>query len=216
MSGCRIILVDDHSLFRCGMRGLLDRCEGVSVVGEAASGEEFLTMLPGLDAEVVFMDFSMPGMNGAEATERALAVRPGLKIVTLSMFGDEQYYSRMVEAGAKGFLMKDSPMDEVLRAIGTVMQGGTYFCEKVLQSLASRMQRVADDERRDEEPLSIREIEILVCVCRGLSNQEIADELFISKRTVDKHRANILEKTGCRNTASLVVYAVKNRLVDVL
>ena len=201
MELCRIILVDDHSLFRSGMRGLLDRYDGIRVVGEASTGEEFLAMLPATEADVVFMDFAMPGMNGAETTEKALALEPGLKVITLSMFGDENYYSRMVQAGAKGFLMKDSPMDEVLRAIETVAAGGTYFCEEVLRSL---------------ERLSTREIEILVCVCRGLSNQEIADELFISKRTVDKHRANILEKTGCKNTASLVVYAVRHGLVDVL
>ena len=140
MELCRIILVDDHSLFRSGMRGLLDRYDGIRVVGEASTGEEFLAMLPATVADVVFMDFAMPGMNGAETTEKALALEPGLKVITLSMFGDENYYSRMVQAGAKGFLMKDSPMDEVLRAIETVAAGGTYFCEEVLRSLASRMQ----------------------------------------------------------------------------
>ena len=216
MELCRIILVDDHSLFRSGMRGLLDRYDGIRVVGEASTGEEFLAMLPATEADVVFMDFAMPGMNGAETTEKALALEPGLKVITLSMFGDENYYSRKVQAGAKGFLMKDSPMDEVLRAIETVAAGGTYFCEEVLRSLASRMQTAVSGYEGSDERLSTREIEILVCVCRGLSNQEIADELFISKRTVDKHRANILEKTGCKNTASLVVYAVRHGLVDVL
>ena len=136
----RIILVDDHSLFRNGLRGLLEHCAGCHVVGEAASGEEFLAMIDSVEADIVFMDFAMPGMNGAETTEKALALEPGLKVITLSMFGDENYYSRMVQAGAKGFLMKDSPMDEVLRAIETVAAGGTYFCEEVLRSLASRMQ----------------------------------------------------------------------------
>ena len=219
MELCRIILVDDHSLFRSGMRGLLDRYDGIRVVGEASTGEEFLAMLPATEADVVFMDFAMPGMNGTETTEKALALEPGLKVITLSMFGDENYYSRMVQAGAKGFLMKDSPMDEVLRAIETVaavdavMSGGSYFSPQLLSSLTGRM-RTRDDV--PDEQLSVREREILVAVCRGLSNQEIADELFISKRTVDKHRANILEKTGCKNTASLVVYAVRHGLVDVL
>lgn len=102
MELCRIILVDDHSLFRSGMRGLLDRYDGIRVVGEASTGEEFLAMLPATEADVVFMDFAMPGMNGAETTEKALALEPGLKVITLSMFGDENYYSRMVQAGAKG------------------------------------------------------------------------------------------------------------------
>ena len=198
---CRIILVDDHSLFRNGLRELLERCEGCRVVGEAASGEEFLAMMEGMEADIVFMDFSMPGLDGAQTTERALARRPELRIITLSMFGEESYYSRMVEAGARGFLLKDSDIGDVLEAIGTV-----------LSSLTGRM-RTRDDAADDQ--LSSREREILVAVCRGLSNQEIADELFISKRTVDKHRANILEKTGCKNTASLVVYAIRNGIVEI-
>lgn len=207
----RIFLVDDHSLFRSGLRGLLERQEGYRVVGEAASGEEFLAQLDDVDTDVVFMDFSMPGLDGAQTTERALARRPELRIITLSMFGEESYYSRMVEAGARGFLLKDSDIGDVLEAVDTVMEGGSYFSPQLLTSLTGRMRSredVADDQ------LSSREREILVAVCRGLSNQEIADELFISKRTVDKHRANILEKTGCKNTASLVVYAIRNGIVE--
>ncbi|MEG1621859.1 MAG: response regulator transcription factor [Alistipes sp.] len=208
----RIVLVDDHTLFRHGMQGLLDRMPGYQVVAEAADGEEFLTLLPTLEADVVFMDISMPGMGGAETTERALAISPELKVITLSMFGDEYYYSQMVKAGAKGFLLKDSGIDEVQQAIEAVCEGGNYFCETLLKTLSTRM-RTAENTS-GEEALSRRETEILVAVCQGLSNQEIADTLFISKRTVDKHRANILEKTGCKNTASLVAYAIKRNLVD--
>ncbi len=211
---CRIILVDDHSLFRNGLRGLLDRNTGCRVVGEAASGEEFLTMIREVEADLVFMDFSMPGIDGATTTERALAVKPDLRIITLSMFGEESYYTRMVEAGARGFLLKDSDIGDLLEAIESVMSGGSYFSPQLLSSLTGRMRTREHDDTPDE-PLSSREREILVAVCRGLSNQEIADELFISKRTVDKHRANILEKTGCKNTASLVVYAIRNKVVEI-
>ena len=200
----KIVLVDDHSLFRNGLRGLLERCAGCRVVGEAASGEEFLAMLPGLEADVVFMDFAMPGLDGAQTTD--------LRIITLSMFGEESYYSRMVQAGARGFLLKDSDIGDVIEAVDAVMSGGSYFSPQLLSSLTGRM-RTRDDV--PDEQLSVREREILVAVCRGLSNQEIADELFISKRTVDKHRANILEKTGCKNTASLVVYAIRNGIVEI-
>ena len=212
----RIILVDDHSLFRNGLRGLLERNEGFRVVGEASSGEEFLSLLEqeSFAADIVFMDFSMPGLDGAQTTERALARRPDLRIITLSMFGEESYYSRMVEAGARGFLLKDSDIGDVLEAIAAVMGGGSYFSPRLLSSLTGRMHAREHDELADDQ-LSSREREILVAVCRGLSNQEIADELFISKRTVDKHRANILEKTGCKNTASLVVYAIRNGIVDI-
>lgn len=208
----RIALVDDHTLFRNGLRGLLEHCAGCRVVAEAAGGEEFLSMLDTLEADVVFMDFAMPGFDGAQTTERALARRPELKIITLSMFGEESYYSRMVQAGARGFVLKDSDIGDVIEAVETVAAGGSYFSPRLLSSLAGRM-RTREDAA--DEQLSLREREILVAVCRGLSNQEIADELFISKRTVDKHRANILEKTGCKNTASLVVYAIRSGIVEI-
>lgn len=208
----RIALVDDHTLFRNGLRGLLEHCAGCRVVAEAAGGEEFLSMLDTLEADVVFMDFAMPGLDGAQTTERALARRPELKIITLSMFGEESYYSRMVQAGARGFVLKDSDIGDVIEAVETVAAGGSYFSPRLLSSLAGRM-RTREDAA--DEQLSLREREILVAVCRGLSNQEIADELFISKRTVDKHRANILEKTGCKNTASLVVYAIRSGIVEI-
>ena len=208
----RIALVDDHTLFRNGLKSILERCANCRVVGEAGDGEEFLAMVDNLEADVVFMDFAMPGMDGAETTEKALQRRPDLRIITLSMFGEESYYSRMVEAGAKGFLLKDSDVSDVIEAIETVTAGGSYFSPSLLSSLTGRMRT---REESDDEHLSLREREILVAVCQGLSNQEIADELFISKRTVDKHRANILEKTGCKNTASLVVYAIKNHVVEI-
>lgn len=208
----RIALVDDHALFRTGLRGLIEHSTPHRVVAEAASGEEFLDMLQGLEADVIFMDFSMPGMNGAETTERALERRPDLRIITLSMFGEESYYTRMVKAGACGFLLKDSGIDEVIEAIDQVMMEGSYFSPQLLMSITRHMHL---EESTSDDPLSEREKEILVAICRGLSNQEIADELFISKRTVDKHRANILEKTGCKNTAALVVYAIRTGIVEV-
>lgn len=208
----RIALVDDHALFRTGLRGLLEHSTPHHVVAEAASGEEFLEMLQGLEADVVFMDFSMPGIDGAETTERALERRPDLKIITLSMFGEESYYTRMVKAGACGFLLKDSAIGEVVEAIDQVMTEGSYFSPQLLMSITRHMHF---ENSTENDPLSEREKEILVAICRGLSNQEIADELFISKRTVDKHRANILEKTECKNTAALVVYAIRTGIVEV-
>lgn len=211
----RIVLVDDHALFRGGLKNLLEQIGHCRVVAEAASGEEFLALQPTVECDVVFMDISMPGIDGVETTRRALEADSTLRIVTLSMFGDENYYTRMVEAGASGFLLKDSSIDEVLEAIRCVCEGGTYFSEAILSTLTSQLPGGPSDTF-DEEPLSTRELEILLAVCQGLSNQEIADMLFISKRTVDKHRANILEKTGCKNTASLVVYAIKHSLVDLM
>ena len=212
----KIALVDDHTLFRTGLAGLLSQHEGFDVVADVGSGEEFLALLPSLDVDVVFMDISMPGIDGVETTRRALAERPELRIVTLSMYGDEHYYTRMMESGASGFLLKDSDIEEVINAVNVTMAGDSYFSSALLGLVTRNMSMLANDEQLDEDALSSREVEILVEVCRGLSNQEIADKLFISKRTVDKHRANIMEKTGCKNTANLVVYAIKNHLVDLL
>ena len=217
MEPYKIFLVDDHTLFRNGLRGLLDSREDCVVVGDASTGEEFLEQLQECDADVVFMDIAMPGIKGDEATARALEIRPDLKVITLSMFGDDDYYFRMVSVGAKGFLLKSSDIDEVIAAIETVATGGSYFSQELLDSLVSNLRTTPqpENEQVDEESLSERELEVLLEICRGLSNQQIADKLFISKRTVDKHRANILAKTGCPNTANLVVYAIKHNLVEI-
>lgn len=211
----RIALVDDHTLFRRGLKMLLASCPDFEVVAEASSGEEFLELLDAARPDVVFMDYSMGGINGAETTERALVGVPDLKVISLTMFGDNAYYSRMAAAGAKGFLLKDSEFDEVVDAVRTVCDGGTYFSALLLESISHSLRVTQSASSDGQDALSDREIEILVGICQGLSTQEIADKHFISKRTVDKHRANILEKSGCKNTASLVVYAIKSGLVEV-
>ena len=183
-------------------------------MAEAASGEEFLSSLEQVHPDVVFMDYSMPGLNGAQTTEQALKLCPDMKVITLSMFGDNIYYTRMVEAGAKGFLLKDSEFDAVVEAVQSVSEGGSYFSSSLLDSLSHSIKAGSVAMIDEHDRLSERELEILVCICQGLSTQEIADKLFISKRTVDKHRANILEKSGCKNSASLVVYAIKNGFIE--
>lgn len=210
----RIILVDDHTLFRDGLRRLLSNDSRFEVAGEAATGREFLEISAHTAADVVFMDIDMPGgMNGIEASRLALERDPEMKIIALSMHGEQEYYLPMVELGVKGFLLKNSDFAEVAAAVETVAAGGTYFSQELMSSLVSALRSA--DEMPKGEALSEREAEILPMICEGFSNQEIADRLFISKRTVDKHRANILSKTGCKNTASLVVYAVKNNLIDI-
>ena len=206
----KIALVDDHALFRNGLRGLIDGNHSCRVVAEASDGKEFLENEEAMRADVVFMDIAMPTLSGDKATALALEQNPNLKIICLSMFGDENYYTRMVESGAKGFLMKDSSMEEVFAAIEAVMNGEEYFCQAVMQTISNALRR-----HEDIDALSERETDVLIGICRGLSTQEIAEELFISKRTVDAHRANILEKTGSKNTASLVVYAIKHHLVEI-
>jgi DNA-binding NarL/FixJ family response regulator len=209
----RIIIADDHQLFRTGLKLLLDSFPEFRVAGEAANGNELIKLLSETEAEMILMDINMPEMDGIEATRRIMASHPGISVIALSMYGEEEYYYNMVDAGAKGFLLKDSDINEVKEAVVTVMKGGSYFSQELLYNVIQKF-KTRETEIRQAN-LSKREQEILVKICEGLSNQEIADNLFISKRTVDKHRANLLSKTGSKNTASLILFAIRNKLIDI-
>ncbi len=208
----KIIIVDDHALFRNVLKLLLNAHESFSVVAEASNGNDFLEILGVIPADVVLMDISMPCMNGIEATARAIKKYPDLKIIALSMYGDEGYYFKMLEAGACGFLLKESEIEEVYRALFNVIEGKSYFSQDLLQNLVSHFKN--HPEKTNIEELSQREIDVVKLICQGLSNNEIAEMLFLSKRTIEKHRSNILQKTGSKNTASLVMYAIKNGIVN--
>jgi len=213
MNKIKILLADDHQLFRNGLRILLDAVDEFEIAGEACNGEEVLKIIENTECHIVLMDIDMPVMDGIEASRRSLEINRDIKIIALSMYGEEEYYHRMVEAGAKGFLLKDSDINEVKDAIITVDQGGNYFSQELLQHVIHKI-RSRETETRHAN-LSKREKEILLKICEGLSNHEIADTLFISKRTVDKHRANLLSKTQSKNTASLILYAIKNKIIEV-
>ena len=210
----KIIIVDDHTLFRNGLRILLNNLKNYQVVGEAANGQEFIELIDHTDADLILLDIDMPIMDGIQATKIALQKMPDLRIITLSMYGEEDYYYKMVDAGVKGFLLKNSDMIEMKDALETVYNGGNYFSSELLQTLVNSL-RSSSKTKEQHAELSERETEILILICQGMSNQEMADQLFISKRTVDKHRANILEKSQCKNTAQLVMYAIKNQLVEI-
>ncbi len=209
----KVIIVDDHTLFRNGLRILLNNIENYHVIAEAANGKQFLELLNTIVPDLVLMDISMPVMDGIEASAIAHEKYPNLKIITLSMYGEEDYYYKMVNAGVKGFVLKNSDIKEVKTALDIVYDGGSFFSSELLQNLVNSL-KSAPKSKEFHTELSEREMEILILICQGMSNQEIADKLFISKRTVDKHRANILEKSESKNTAQLVVYAIKNRLVE--
>ena len=208
-----IIIADDHQLFRNGLKILLNSIPEFEVTGEASNGEEFLRILKCTSADVALMDINMPEMDGVEATRRGLDLCPSINIIALSMYGEEEYYYKMVDAGAKGFLLKDSDISDVKEAILTVVRGGSYFSQELLYHV---IQKIKHREHENKSAnLSKREKEILVKICEGLSNQEIAETLFISKRTVDKHRANLLGKTNSKNTASLILFAIRNKLIEI-
>lgn len=214
----KILIVDDHQLFRSGLQLLLKGNDSFSVVAEASNG---LEMLQYLDLnplpDIVLLDISMPVMDGITAAKKALEKFPNLKIITLTMFGEEDYYFSMVELGVKGFLLKNSNINEVLDALKTVSNGGSFFSRELLTSLINNILTTDHTQTQTEDvaSLSERETEITKMICKGLTTSEIAEKLEISKRTVDKHRANILEKTKTKNIADLVVYAIKNKLFQI-
>jgi len=213
MGKITLAIVDDHNLFRNGLKLLLHKSAGdfIGEILEATNGHEFLQLLDSHKIDLVLMDISMPEMNGIEATQLAMEKNKNLKIVALTMFNDNDYYYKMINAGVKGFLLKEAEIQEVIFVMKTVMQGNSYFPVDILCNIIKNK----DNETTEQDVLSDREIEILKMICQGLSNHDIGRKLFISKRTVDKHRANILMKTNCKNTANLVMYAVKYNLVNV-
>ncbi len=213
MEKIRILIIDDHQLFRNGLKILLNSYPDFEVAGEASNGEEFLNLIKSVRAEIALMDINMPEMDGIEATRKGLKVCPEINIIALSMYGEEEYYYKMVDAGAKGFLLKDSDISEVREAIMTVMKGGSYFSQELLYHVIQKIKHREHESKSAN--LSKREKEILLKICEGLSNQQIADTLFISKRTVDKHRANLLSKTNSKNTASLILFVIRNKLIEI-
>jgi len=213
MEKTRIIITDDHQLFRNGLKILLNAFSDFEVTGEASNGDEFLNLIRESPADVALMDINMPEMDGIEATRKALKICPAIDIIALSMYGEEEYYYKMVDAGAKGFILKDSDISEVREAILTVRKGGSFFSQELLYHVIQKIKHRENESKTAS--LSRREKEILLKICEGLSNQEIAETLFISKRTVDKHRANLLGKTNSKNTASLILFAIRHKLIEI-
>ncbi|MCF8361923.1 MAG: response regulator transcription factor [Prolixibacteraceae bacterium] len=208
-----LILVDDHQLFREGMQLLLSNLDYVNEVKLAADAHELFRLLEQCTPDIIFMDIDMPGTDGIEACGQVLKLYPGTNIIALSMYDEEDYYTRMIEAGAKGFILKNSGIDDVEASIKNVMAGKNYFSQEILSGLLNSINRKNQPQKNTD--LSERETDVLYQICKGLSNQEIADVLNISKRTVDKHRENILSKSGTKNTAGLVMFAIKNGVVEV-
>lgn len=211
MNILQAFIVDDHAIFRQGLTLMLNKINNIKVIGEAENGKEFIENLEKYNPDLVFLDIKMPEMDGIEAAKKAFELKPALKIIVMTMFEEPAYFHKMVDLGVQGFLLKNAEMMEIRKAISRIAENDTYFSEFLLK-------KFKEDGATETEKVNIkfskREKEVLDELCQGLSNQEIAEKLFISPRTVDGHRANLLSKTNSKNTVSLVLYAVKNNLVE--
>jgi len=196
------------------LKMVINRLKYAKVTGEAANGKEFLALLAEREPDIVLIDIQMPLMNGIEATRIALDEYPDLKIVALTMFDDEEYVQSMIDAGARGFLLKNITKDILDQALQAIQSGKNYYSPELFEFFTKKVVR---EPRQDEEEVQFtrREKEILQLICDGLTNKEIADRLFISERTVVGHKSNLLSKTNCKSSVGLLSYAIRNKLVEV-
>ena len=208
----KVVLADDHSVVRKGIRLMIDNDKDLQIMGEASDGTQALSMIKMHQPHVLVADISMPGLSGIELTALINKEHPDTKVLILSTHNDEEYISRSFEAGALGYLPKDSNEPQIIAAIKSVSKGDVYYTPEVsnilTQSLIKKKRTLGENHELTE-----REREILKLIVEGLSNKEIGDQLFISVRTVDTHRRNIMEKLEARNTADLVRKALEEKLV---
>ncbi|HYD77422.1 response regulator transcription factor [Ramlibacter sp.] len=203
----RVVLADDHDLVRSGIKALLSMVEGVEVVAEARDGRELVALVESIEPDVVMTDISMPGMDGIAAIAEIHARYPGVRLLVLSMYDTVDFVKRAVASGACGYLMKDAPPFELEQSIRSVMATGTYFSPVIAQRLLQPSEPSASDE------LTERQLEILKLIAQGKASKEIAFELGLSSKTVDVHRARIMERLRLNDIASLTRYAVRKGLV---
>ncbi|RXQ95782.1 response regulator transcription factor [Ancylomarina salipaludis] len=216
MEKIKIVLVDDHKIFRDGFRLLLQSFPYVEIIGEASNGQEFLDLLKIQVPEIVFMDINMPQVDGVEASRRAVEQFPDIKIIALTTFLDEDYLEQMLMAGVEAYMLKNSELDEFEKAIMKVHTGGNYFSGEIVSLLSDKLNRFRK-RKKEQAVLPVfteREKEIIDLICKGYGNKEIAEKTFLSTKTVEKHKSSLFQKTNTFNTVNLVIYAFKNQIVN--
>lgn len=205
----KIVLVDDHKIMRDGLRKIIESNSQFEVIGEAVNGREGIKLCENKKPDVVIMDIAMPDLNGVEATHQILATNPEIRIIALSMHSNKQFVSGMLKAGAYGYLLKDCDSDELITAIQMVSRNQKYIAQTISSLLINEYLHTLNE---DESELSSREKEILQLITEGKSSKEIADILFLSSKTVDAHRKNIMDKLNLRTLPELTKYAIKSGL----
>jgi DNA-binding NarL/FixJ family response regulator len=212
-----VLLADDHTLFREGLRALFAAEEGIQIVGEAANGEEAVRKTGELKPDIVVMDIMMPVMNGIEATRLIRSSHPATKVLVLSMYDDEEYVQQLLAAGATGCMLKRATSDELLRALHEVARGGMALyptvAAKVVKDYVRRVQGQDDDTAASGE-LTPRELEVLKLVAEGHTNIAIAERLGVSRKTVDAHRTNLMRKLDLHDVTELVKYALRHGIIS--
>jgi DNA-binding NarL/FixJ family response regulator len=211
MKTIRILIVDDHQLILDGLKSLISNVPGFTFAGEATSGSEALFLAQSAKFDVVLMDIEMDGINGIETTRRLIAAIPGAKIIALTMYNEKGMITKALEAGASGYVLKNANKDELIGAILKVNSGEKYFSGEVIATMNEKNSTVLHSGKGNAEAskLTKREIEILQLIAQGLSNKEVGEKLFISHRTVDTHRTNMMEKLNIKNIAGLIRYAIQ-------
>ena len=210
----KIILVDDHLIFRQGVKSLISLENLGIVVGEASNGVDFLNLLQDTSPDIVLMDINMPEMDGMKASEEALKLLPDLKIIIFTMCAEEDFYHKTVDIGIKGFILKSSGINELEKALRDVMLGETYFSNELLRKIISNFGKSSDEKSPEKSLLTDREIEVLQHICLGLTTEEIGEKLFISPKTVKIHRSNLLDKTKSKNTPEMILFALRNKIIQ--
>ena len=215
MDKIRVMIADDHKIFRDGIKSILEKGKDMEVVEEAAKGSEVIEKVSKASIDVIVLDIDMGKPNGIEIAEIISKEYPDINILILSMMGLHDFIIQALEKGAIGFILKNAGKDEMLSAIRTVAKGDSYFSKEVSAILIEHLNKPRATRKRIADiPLSARELEVLKLIVQENSNPEIAEKLFISIRTVDTHRRNLLEKLGVKNTAGLVKYAIQKGLID--
>jgi DNA-binding NarL/FixJ family response regulator len=211
----RILLVEDHKIVRDGLKFYFEDTDEYEIVAEAENGEEGLNILKDDVFDLVITDISMPKMDGIQFMKEVHEKYPNQKVIALTMMGESQHIKQMIAYGVNGYLLKNSGEEEIFKAIEVVFAGETFFSKEVTNAIINDLQGKRKPKQRltVETPLSDREKEVLRLIAEEYSNKEIADKLFISVRTVDAHKRNMLEKTGAKNIAGLIMYAIEHEIV---
>lgn len=207
MEKTKVFIADDHQLFRDGLKYILSESDNFIVIGEASNGKELVEKYNETKPDIILLDINMPVMDGLASAREILKINSKQAILVLSMYDSEEYYNAFIDMGVKGFLLKDSSNQELITAIGKILKGDSYFSQQLLMKI------IKNKDEAEYVHLTSREKEVLQLICMGASNFEISEKLFISQRTVERHRANLLEKTKSSNSIKLVLFAIKNNIV---